>query len=106
VLTPPPSKSPGRPRAAGSLWNGVSDRPAIADPEITEFNQVYLDWQPIEKLTLRGGMHEITLGNQRLVGNVGWRRDRQSFAAKAELYDADDWATDTDNFWLYTEWGF
>jgi hypothetical protein len=64
---------------AGSLWNGVSDRPVIADPEITELNQVYLDWKPTSELTLRGGMHEMTLGNQRFVGNVGWRQNRQSF---------------------------
>jgi Alginate export len=64
---------------SGSLWNGVSDRPVIADPEITELHQAYLDWRPAEKLSVRGGMHEITLGNQRFVGNVGWRQNRQSF---------------------------
>ena len=46
---------------------------------ITEFHQVYLDWRPAEKLVVRGGLHEITLGNQRFVGNVGWRQNRQSF---------------------------
>jgi len=51
-------------------------------------------------------MREITLGNQRFVDNDGWRQDRQSFGAKAALYDADDWATDTDKLWLYTEWSF
>lgn len=66
---------------AGSLANGVTDRPVIADPEITEFNQAYLDWRPIETLVLRGGLHEITLGNQRFVGNVGWRQNHQSFEA-------------------------
>lgn len=64
---------------AGSLWNEVSDRPVIADPEITEFHQAYLDWRPAEKLSVRGGLHEITLGNHRFIGNVGWRQNRQSF---------------------------
>jgi hypothetical protein len=64
---------------AGSLWNGVSGRPVIADPEITEFHQAYLDWRPLEQLALRGGLQEVLLGNQRFVGNVGWRQNRQSF---------------------------
>jgi hypothetical protein len=83
----------------------VSDRPVIADPEITELNQVDLGWRPTSELTLRGGMHEITRGNQRFVGNVGWRHNRQSFGAKAAFYDAGDWATDTGKYWLWTEWG-
>ena len=66
---------------AGSLSNGVTDRPVIADPELTEFNQAYLDWRPVETLVLRGGLHEITLGNHRFVGNVGWRQNHQSFEA-------------------------
>jgi len=69
-------------------------------------NQVDLDCRGLEKLTVRGGIHEITLGYQRFASNIGRRQNRQSFGATAAFYDADDWASDTDKFGLYTEWGF
>ena len=31
---------------------------------------------------------------------------KQKFAIEAAFYDADDWATDTDKIWLWTQWGF
>ena len=64
---------------AGSLWNGVTDRPVIADPPITEINQVYLDWKPLDSLPLRGGRQEIIIDNARFIGNVGWRQNHQTF---------------------------
>ncbi len=63
----------------GSLWNGVTDRPAIPDPPITEINQVYLDWKPLDSLPLRGGRQEIIVDNARFIGNVGWRQNHQTF---------------------------
>ncbi len=63
---------------AGSLANGVSDRPLIADPELTELNQAYLDWQPGAGLLLRGGRQEIVVDNARFIGNVAWRQNHQS----------------------------
>jgi hypothetical protein len=66
---------------AGSLWNGVTDRPVIADPPLTEVNQAYLDWKPIDSLPIRGGRQEIVVDNSRFVGNVGWRQNHQSFDA-------------------------
>jgi hypothetical protein len=65
----------------GSLWNRVQDRPVIADPELTEFNQVGLDLRLAGALVVRAGRQEVTLGNHRLVGNVGWRQNHQSFEA-------------------------
>ena len=71
---------------AGSLWNGVRDYPVIADPEVTEFNQAYLDWRPVEFLPFRFGLQEIVVDNSRFIGNVGWRQNHQSFeAAKADF---------------------
>jgi hypothetical protein len=64
---------------ADSLWNGVTDRPAIADPPITEINQVYLDWKPVDSLPIRGGRQEIIIDNARFIGNVGWRQNHQTF---------------------------
>jgi hypothetical protein len=63
----------------GSLWNGVSDRPVIADAPITEINQAYLAWKPLDSLPIRGGRQEIIVDNARFIGNVGWRQNHQSF---------------------------
>jgi hypothetical protein len=63
----------------GSLWNGVRDRPVIADAPITEINQTYLDWKPLDGLPIRGGRQEIIVDNARFIGNVGWRQNHQSF---------------------------
>jgi hypothetical protein len=67
-------------RGAGSLGNGVTDRPVIADPEITEVNQSYLRWQG-EETRLNLGRQEINWRDQRFVGAVGWRQNHQSFDA-------------------------
>jgi hypothetical protein len=66
---------------SGSLWNGVTDRPVIADPPLTEVNQAYLEWKPIDALPFRGGRQEIIIDNSRFIGNVGWRQNHQSFDA-------------------------
>lgn len=65
----------------GSLWNEISDRPIIADPPLTEVNQAYLEWKPIDALPFRGGRQEIVVDNSRFIGNVGWRQNHQSFDA-------------------------
>lgn len=71
---------------AGSLGNGVVDRPVVADPTLTEINQAYLEWRPAESLSLRAGRQEIVADNARFVGNVGWRQNHQSFdAVKLQL---------------------
>ena len=65
---------------AGSLSNGVTDRPVVADPAITELNQAYGRWDNgTTKVTI--GRQEILLGDQRYVGAVGWRQNHQSFDA-------------------------
>ena len=64
----------------GSHNNGVSDRPVVADPAITEINQTFLQWQNTDN-RLQLGREEITIGDQRFVGNVGWRQNHQSFDA-------------------------
>ncbi len=63
----------------GSLGNGVGYRPVIADAPITEINQAYLDWKPLDGLPIRGGRQEIIVDNARFIGNVGWRQNHQSF---------------------------
>jgi hypothetical protein len=71
---------------AGSLGNGVSDRPVIADPAITELHQAFLDWQPTGGLSLRGGRQEVIFDNARLVGNVAWRQNHQGFDGVVARY--------------------
>lgn len=66
----------------GSLSNGVTDRPTVADPALTEINQAYLQWQNKDN-KLQLGREEIVLGDARYVGNVGWRQNHQSFDAIA-----------------------
>jgi hypothetical protein len=63
----------------GSLRNGATDRPVIADPPITEINQAYLDWRPIDSLPFRAGRQDIVVDNSRFVGNVAWRQNFESF---------------------------
>lgn len=68
-------------KGAGSLWNGVTDRPVIADPADTQINQAYIGWKPVDDLSIRIGMQEVVIDNARFVGNVGWRQNHQSFEA-------------------------
>ncbi|NOY53206.1 MAG: alginate export family protein [Deltaproteobacteria bacterium] len=68
-------------KGSGSAWNGVSNRPVIADPNQIDFNQAYLDWKAGEGTRLLLGRQEILLDNVRFVGNVGWRQFHQSFDA-------------------------
>jgi len=65
---------------AGSLNNRVRDRPVVADPELTQINQAYLEYG-FEKTSLKLGRQAVNLGNQRFVGAVGWRQHHQSFDA-------------------------
>jgi len=67
-------------RGAGGLANGVTDRPVVVDPAMTELNQVYARWNNGDT-TVTAGRQEILLGDQRYVGAVGWRQNHQSFDA-------------------------
>lgn len=56
--------------------------PAVVDPEGTELNQAYAKYMNSSdpwKTTLKFGRQEVILGNQRIVGNVGWRQNTQTF---------------------------
>lgn len=52
----------------------------VADPETTELDQGYLKYKR-GVVTATLGRQVITLDNQRFVGDVGWRQDRQTFDA-------------------------
>ena len=50
----------------------------VADPETTELDQGYLKYKR-SGVTATAGRQVIALDNQRFVGHVGWRQDRQTF---------------------------
>ena len=73
-----------------STINGKTSYPVVADPDGTEINQVYADIGNDESAFFRLGRQEITLDNQRFIGNVGWRQNHQSFDAAGVVYKAGD----------------
>ncbi|MEX2450356.1 MAG: alginate export family protein [Rhodospirillales bacterium] len=64
-----------------STTNGLSSYPVVADPEETEFNQVYLRYTGLKDTAITGGRQRIIFDNARFVGNVGWRQNEQTFDA-------------------------
>lgn len=57
----------------------------IADPDSTELDQAYVQYSNV-KTTVRAGRQVIALDNQRHVGHVGWRQDRQTFDALSVVH--------------------
>ncbi len=65
-----------------SPTNTETTYPVVNDPESTELNQAWIKYVcPSDpwKTTLKYGRQDVVLGNQRIVGNVGWRQDNQTF---------------------------
>jgi hypothetical protein len=58
----------------------------IADPETTELDQGFLQYNSSESLTVKLGRQVITYDDHRFVGHVGWRQDRQTFDALTAQY--------------------
>jgi len=61
----------------------------VADPETTELDQAFLQYQA-DKFTAKIGRQVITLDGHRFVGHVGWRQDRQTFDAATFIYKANE----------------
>ena len=55
--------------------------PVVADPEITEVNQAYVNYQYEKLLSATAGRQRIILDGARFVGNVGWRQNEQTYDA-------------------------
>ncbi len=64
--------------------NGNTSRPVVADPDVTEFNQGYVQYKN-DDFTLKAGRQGINLGNQRFVGTVGFRQNDQTYDAAAAI---------------------
>lgn len=63
-----------------------TDYSVIADPETTEFDQFFLKYKQ-GGFSAKAGRQVIALDNQRFVGHVGWRQDRQTFDAVSFDYE-------------------
>lgn len=63
----------------GDLWNGVTDRPVVADPAIVEADEVYLAYRGRSGLELKAGRFGYILDNQRFVGIAPWRHNYRSY---------------------------
>ena len=71
--------------------NGHVRYPAVTDPTGGELNQAYLAWQGRD-LGAIAGRQRLLLGNQRWVGNSGWRQHEQTFdAVTLRWAPATDW---------------
>ncbi len=57
----------------------VSRYPLVADPDDTDFNQVYLDYTGLKNTRFRLGKQSIKLDNVRFIGNVEFRQVMQVF---------------------------
>lgn len=66
---------------------GRTQYPVVADPEGTEINQAYVDYDGLEDTRIRLGRQRINLDNQRFVGGVGWRQNEQTYDALSVDYD-------------------
>jgi hypothetical protein len=53
--------------------------PTVADPENTDFNQLYLDYTGLPQTKIRAGRMSVKLDNVRFVGNVEFRQVMQVF---------------------------
>jgi len=69
--------------------NGQVTRAVIADPEVTELNQLFGKYED-HGFTLKAGRQRIILDNARFVGNVGWRQDEQTYDAASFAYEGFD----------------
>ena len=64
---------------SGSLWNGVTDRPVVADPAIVEVDQIWIGYRGPRDLDIRLGRFAYTLDNQRFIGIAPWRQNHRSY---------------------------
>ena len=74
---------------AGSRNNGVTDRPVIADPEITELDHLYLGYRGPGGLEIKAGRFAYTLDNQRFIGIAPWRQNHRSYEGASVAFGSD-----------------
>lgn len=63
--------------------NGKTTHPVVADPDVTELNELWLSYAGLPDTVVKVGRQKINIDNQRFVGTVGWRQNDQTFDAGA-----------------------
>jgi len=71
--------------AGNSPGNG--EYPVVADPQGTEINQAWFNYDFSEGNGVKVGRQRILLDNQRFVGGVGWRQNEQTYDAVSGTFD-------------------
>jgi hypothetical protein len=75
-----------------STANGRRGYPVIADAQGAEVNQAFVAWKN-ERVQAVLGRQRVQFGNQRWVGNSGWRQNEQTFDALGfEVKPSAQWA--------------
>lgn len=64
-----------------STLNGRTSYAVVLDPPLTEVNRAFVQYDGVQETVLRAGRQRLALGNERFVGNVGWRQNEQTFDA-------------------------
>jgi hypothetical protein len=67
--------------SGGGTSPNRSEYSVVADPEGSDLNQLYVDFDQDENWKYRFGRQRILLDNQRFVGGVGWRQNEQTYDA-------------------------
>ena len=62
-----------------STRNGKTPYPTIADPSMTALNRLTLTYASDFDTKITIGRQRLLIGNQRFVGNAGWRQHEQTF---------------------------
>ena len=64
-----------------STANGMGTFPVVADPDATELNRAYLGYVAPHEIALKLGRQKIVRDRGRVIGDVGWRQNQQTFDA-------------------------
>ena len=62
-----------------STLNGKTGYSTIADPYVSELDQLWLSYAGIPDTLIKGGRQRIKLDDDRFIGNVGWRQLEQTY---------------------------
>ncbi|MBW8708362.1 MAG: hypothetical protein JF627_03720 [Alphaproteobacteria bacterium] len=83
-----------------STRNGKTSYPVVADPSMTALNRLQLTYASDFDTKFILGRQRLLIGNQRFVGNAGWRQHEQTFDALSAVNTSIQGLTLT-YAWLY-----
>lgn len=86
--------------AYNSTRNGRTAYPVVADPSMTALNRLQLTYQSDFATRFVVGRQRLLIGNQRFIGNSGWRQHEQTFDALSAVNTSIEGLTLT-YAWLY-----